>query len=87
MDDAVVDVMGPLVGVEYQWIYSVLSWESEVTWMAPEILGMAEAARRAGITTREMVQLVYDRRIRFVILDGIPSIPEDALEEYRRTAS
>jgi hypothetical protein len=34
-----------------------------------------------------MVQLVYDRRIRFVIVEGIPGIPEDALEEYRRTGS
>ena len=51
--------------------------------MALETLGMAEAARQLGLTTREMVQLVYDRRIRYVIVDGIPRIPEDAVDEYR----
>ncbi|HEV3363321.1 MAG TPA: excisionase [Acidimicrobiia bacterium] len=55
--------------------------------MAVEIPGMAEAAERLGITTRQMVQLVYDREIRYVIVDGIPRIPEDAIEEYRRKAS
>ena len=46
--------------------------------------GMAEAAKLLGITTRQVVQLVYDRKIRYVIVDGIPRIPEDAIEEYRR---
>ena len=55
--------------------------------MTLETLGMAEAARQLGVTTREMVQLVYDRDIRFVFVDGIPRIPEDAVDEYRRTAS
>jgi len=55
--------------------------------MTLETLGMAEAARQLGMTTREMVQLVYDRDIRFVLVDGIPRIPEDAVDEYRRTAS
>jgi excisionase family DNA binding protein len=55
--------------------------------MTVEILGMAEAARRLGISTREMVQLVYDRRIRYVIVDGIPRIPDDAVDEYRQTTS
>jgi excisionase family DNA binding protein len=55
--------------------------------MAVEILGMAEAARRLGITTREMVQLVYERRIRYVLVDGIPRIPDDAVNEYRQRAS
>ena len=55
--------------------------------MAIEIPGMAEAAERLGITTRQMVQLVYDRKIRYVLVNGIPRIPEDAIEEYRRAAS
>jgi hypothetical protein len=50
--------------------------------------GMAEAARELGITTREMVQLVYDRKIRWIVDEiGIIRIPEDAIEEYRRKAS
>ena len=55
--------------------------------MTSEILYMAEAAERLGITTRQMVQLVYDRAIRYVIVDGIPCIPEDAVDEYRNKAS
>jgi excisionase family DNA binding protein len=55
--------------------------------MTVEIPGMAEAAERLGITTRQIVQLVYDREIRYVIVDGIPRIPEDAIDEYRRKAS
>ena len=51
--------------------------------MSVETLGMAEAARRLGLTTCEMVQLVYDRRIRYVVVEGIPRIPDDAVEEYR----
>ena len=49
--------------------------------------GMAEAGELLGLTTREVVQLVYDRRIRFVIVDDIIRIPEDAIEEYRRNSS
>ena len=55
--------------------------------MTIEILGMAEAAKELGMTTRQMVQLVYDRQIRYVIVDGIPQIPEDAVDEYRRTVT
>jgi hypothetical protein len=55
--------------------------------MAVEILGMAEAARRLGLTTREVVQLVYDRQIGYVLVDGIPRIPDDVIDEYGRRAS
>ena len=55
--------------------------------MTKEIPGMGEAAERLGITTRQMVQLIYDRKIRYVIVDGIPRVPEDAIDEYRRKAS
>jgi excisionase family DNA binding protein len=54
--------------------------------MALETLGMAEAARQLGLTTRDVVQLVYDRRIRYVIVEGIPRIPEDAVDEYRNAS-
>jgi hypothetical protein len=54
--------------------------------MTPETIGMAEAGRQLGITTREVVQLVYDRRIRYVIVEGIPRIPQDAVEEYRNAS-
>ena len=61
-------------------MWCAVSLASEVILMAVEILGMAEAARRLGVTTREVVQMVYDRRIAYVLVDGIPRIPDDAVE-------
>jgi hypothetical protein len=49
--------------------------------------GMAEAGELLGLTTREVAQLVYDRAINFVVVDGIIRIPEEAIEDYRRKAS
>jgi excisionase family DNA binding protein len=51
--------------------------------MPVEILRLAEAAERLGITTKEMVYLVHERKIRYVLVDGIARIPSDVLEEYR----
>lgn len=82
----VVDVMGPLIGVEYQMGLLRSRRGSEVTRMTPETVGMAEAGRQLGLTTREVVQLVYDRRIRYVIVKGIPRIPQNAVEEYRNAS-
>lgn len=48
---------------------------------------MAEAARHLGVSTREIVEAVVDRRIRFVMVRGIAHIPEDALAEYPAKAS
>jgi hypothetical protein len=48
---------------------------------------MAEAARRLEVTTREVVQLVYDGHIAYVLVDGIPRIPDNVVEDYRRQAS
>ena len=50
-------------------------------------LRATQAARRLGITTRELVQLIYERRIRYVMVDGIASIPPDAIDEYRTQLS
>jgi excisionase family DNA binding protein len=55
--------------------------------MASQRLRATEAAKRLGITTEELLRLVHDRRIRFVLLDGIAHIPEDAVEEYQSRAS
>ena len=35
--------------------------------------------------TKELLRLVHARRIRFVMVDGIARIPEDAIGEYRQT--
>jgi excisionase family DNA binding protein len=52
--------------------------------MPAEALRVSEAARRLGMPTRDLVQLIYERKIRFVMVDGIAHVPEDAIEEYRR---
>jgi excisionase family DNA binding protein len=46
-------------------------------------LRASEAARRLGVPTRELVQLLYEHKLRYVMVDGIAHVPEDALEEYR----
>ena len=50
-------------------------------------LRAAQAARRLGIPTNDLLRLVYERRIRYVMVDGIAHIPIDAVEEYRSKAS
>jgi excisionase family DNA binding protein len=52
-----------------------------------ELLRATEAARRLGIPTKELLRLVHDRNIRFVMVDGIAHIPTEALDEYRSKAS
>ena len=54
--------------------------------MAGEPLIAAEAARRLELPTQELLRLVYERKIRYVMVDGIAHIPEDALDEYRDNA-
>ena len=57
--------------------------------MPVEILRLAEAARRLGVPTLEIVQMVTQRQIDYVIVDGVPRIPETSIEELkgRRAAS
>ncbi|HXW81779.1 MAG TPA: helix-turn-helix domain-containing protein [Acidimicrobiales bacterium] len=55
--------------------------------MAVELLRASEAARRLGLSTKELLQLVREHQIRYVMVDGIAHVPEDALEEYRAKAS
>jgi excisionase family DNA binding protein len=50
-------------------------------------LRAAQAARRLGITTTDLLRLVYERRIRHVMVNGIAHLPIDAVEEYRYRAS
>ena len=50
-----------------------------------EILRPAEAARRLGIPTVEIVRAMYERRIPRVRLDdGTLGIPADALADFQR---
>lgn len=54
-----------------------------MTAVRPELLRLSQAARVLGIDTRTAARLIYERRIRFVIVDGIAHIPPEALVEYR----
>jgi len=49
-----------------------------------EPLMLPDAADRLGVSTLEMVELVYYRKIRRVYVDGIWHVSPDAIEEYRR---
>ena len=55
--------------------------------MSTDVLRATEAARRLGIPTKELLRLVHERRIRYVMVNGIAHIPVDALDEYRARAS
>ena len=48
-----------------------------------ELLRASQAARELEISTRDLLPLVYDRRVCFVMVDGIGHVPPDALDEYR----
>lgn len=52
-----------------------------------EPLRAAQAARKLGIPTKELLRLVHERKIRYVLVDGIAHIPTDAVEEYQARAS
>ena len=51
--------------------------------MPVEILRLAAAAERLGMTTKEVVYLVHQRKIRYVLVDGVARIPSNVIEEYR----
>ena len=48
-----------------------------------EILRLGEAARRLGMPTAELVKLVHDRKIEFVMVDGIARIASDVIDRYQ----
>jgi excisionase family DNA binding protein len=50
-------------------------------------LRASEAARWLGIPTRKLVELLYEHELRYVMIDGIAHVPQDALEEYRAKAT
>ncbi len=54
--------------------------------MASEPLRASEAARRLGMPTKDLLRLVHERKIRYVMVKGIAHIPMDALEEYQERA-
>lgn len=50
-------------------------------------LRASEAARRLGISTKELLALIHARDIEFVMQDGIAHVPESAIEKYRASTS
>jgi len=55
--------------------------------MATELLRASEAARRLGVATKSLLELVQQRQIRYEMVDGIAHIPADALDEYQARVS
>ena len=55
--------------------------------MAPEPLRATVAARRLGIATSDLLRLIHDRQIRYVMLDGIAHVTDDAIVEYQTRAT
>jgi hypothetical protein len=55
--------------------------------MSTELLRASEAARRLGMSTKDLLRLVHSRETRYQMIDGIAHIPSDALDEYRAKAS
>jgi len=64
----------------------VLVWSKEDP-MSIELLRASEAARRLGMSTKDLLYLVHAREIRYEMVDGIAHIPTDAVDEYRAKAS
>ena len=55
--------------------------------MAAELLRAPEAARRLDIPTKELLRLIYERKVRYVMIKGIAHVPADAVEDFRGRAS
>jgi excisionase family DNA binding protein len=51
--------------------------------MPAEPLRATQAARQLDIPTKELLRLVYERKIGYVMVDGVAHIPEDAIDEYK----
>jgi len=49
-------------------------------------LPAAQAAPELGIPTKALLRLVYERKIRYLMVDGVAHVAPDAVEEYRSKA-
>lgn len=54
--------------------------------MSGELLRATVAARRLGMPTSQVLRLIHDREIRYVMVDGIAHVPDDALTDYEAHA-
>ena len=55
--------------------------------MAADLLTASQAAGRLEIPTKEVLRLIHERKIRYVMVKGIAHLPDDAIEELRAKAS
>lgn len=55
--------------------------------MADKPLRATQAAKRLGITTKELLVLMHERRIGYVMYKGIAHVPLDALDEYQSSSA
>jgi len=51
--------------------------------MPDTALRATQAARRLGVPTKELLRLIRNKQIRYVMVNGLAHVPEDALEEFR----
>src|SRR5687767_12860709 len=51
--------------------------------MDSEPLRIGAVAKLLDVPSRQIVQLIYDRRVPYVMHEGIAHVPPDALDEYR----
>lgn len=55
--------------------------------MSDTPLRASEAARQLGISTKELLVLIAERKIGYVMRAGIAHIPATAIDAYRAKAS
>ena len=49
-------------------------------------LTITEASQRLGVDGKDLIRALREGRIRYVTVEGIAHIPEDALQEFRQLA-
>jgi excisionase family DNA binding protein len=55
--------------------------------MADTPLRATEAARQLGITKKQLLEFIRERRIDYVMVNGIAHVPVDSVNNYRATTS
>ena len=50
-------------------------------WAGSRLARASEAARRLDMATKELLRLIRDRKIRYVMAEGIAHVPVDAIED------
>jgi hypothetical protein len=52
-----------------------------------ELLRAAEAGRRLDMATKDLLRLVHERKIRYMMVAEIAHVPSDGVDEYRSRAA